>query len=135
MSSPLVPAPDDASAPFFEGAKRGELVLQHCRDCDRWHYPVRQRCSYCRGHDLVWEVTSGRGVIYSHGVLHRANHPELQARLPVVLAVVDLECGVRMRTNLIDAEPSAVRAGAPVEVAFLPLAEGHAVPVFRPAAA
>lgn len=130
-SGPLLPIPDEASAPFFDGARAGKLTLQHCAACDRWFYPVRARCPRCRG-DVVWREASGRGTLFSHGRLHRAPHPSMESRLPILLAVVDLEEGVRMNANLIDSDGTRVRAGMPVEVCFENLADGIAIPVFRP---
>jgi hypothetical protein len=131
MSDKLLPVPDEASAPFFEGASQGKLMLQCCSACSTWLYPVKQRCPECGGTDLVWKQASGRGTLFSHGVQHRAAHPSLESRLPITLAVVDLDEGVRMSANLIDAEPGAVRAGMAVEVAFEQLADEVALPVFR----
>ncbi len=132
--SDWIPTPDERSAPFFAGARDGKLLLQHCGGCDRWLHPVRRRCPHCTSSDLGWAEASGGGVVYSHGLLHRVYHPRHEGRLPIVLAVVDLEEGVRFNTNLVDVEPGRVRVGMPVEVAFEPVSDVAALPVFRPAA-
>ena len=126
-----IPTPDEQSAPFFAGARDGKLMLQHCNACQRWLHPVRSRCPLCASTDLEWAKASGRGVVYSHGLLQRASHPRHEGRLPIVLAVIDLEEGVRFSSNLVEVEPERVRAGMPVEVAFEPVSEA-ALPVFRP---
>jgi uncharacterized OB-fold protein len=135
MSEPetWLPSPDARSAPFFEAARAGELRLQRCNGCATWLYPVRARCPECGGTDIGWAPASGRGRLYSHGLLRRAYHPRHRDRLPIVLAVVDLEEGVRISSNLIDVAPEDVRAGMRVQVAFEELPGGAAVPVFRPA--
>ncbi len=131
---PLQPVPDERSKPFFDGAAAGRLMLQHCSSCETWHYPVRTRCWACGGTRIEWREASGRGVLYTHGWLRRVYHPDHEARVPICLALVDLDEGVRMSANLVDAEPASVRAGMAVEVTFLPVGDGVPVPVFRPAA-
>lgn len=128
----LLPVPDERSAPFFEGAREGRLMLQRCTACAGWLYPVRTRCPGCGSRALEWRAASGRGVVYSHGVLHRAP-PGLRRAVPLTLAVVELAEGVRISSNLVDAEGTRVRAGMPVEVAFEPLSDEISLPVFRPA--
>lgn len=128
-----LPTPDETSAPFFEGAREGRLMLQTCRDCSVWLHPVRARCPECGGCNIGWEQASGRGTVYSHGLLRRAYHPRHADRLPLPLAVIDLDEGVRINSNLVDVEPEAIEAGMPVEVTFETFPDGGAVPVFRPA--
>lgn len=130
-----LPGHDERSAPFFDGAREGRLMLQHCDACGAWHWPVRRRCHACGADELCWREASGRGVVYTHGRLHRPSHPRHEARGPLLLALVDLEEGVRAATNLVDVSAREVRAGMPVEVRFEALPGGGALPVFGPAAA
>lgn len=133
MLEPLLPVADARSARFFDAAAEGQLVLQRCRGCGAWLHPVRARCPECWGTEIAWAQASGRGHLYSHGRLHRAYHPDLARRLPVTLAVVDLEEGVRLSSRLVDVGATELRAGMPVEVAFERVSEEICVPVFRPA--
>ena len=128
----LLPLPDERSAPFFDGALAGRLMLQRCADCQTWLYPVRARCPRCGSSQIEWAAASGRGHVYSHGRLWRAVHPSQQDQLPIQLAVVQLAEGVRMSAKMIDTEPEKMRAGVPVEVAFEKLTDEIAIPVFRP---
>ena len=128
-----LPEPDDGNRPFFEGARAGELRLQRCDDCGSWTYPVKQRCQDCGSTALIWRPASGRGTLYSHARLQRVYHPRHEGRLPVILAWVDLEEGVRMPSNLIDCEPAQAKAGMAVQVAFEQFPDGAAIPVFKPA--
>ncbi len=130
---PLVPHPDARSAPFFDGARAGRLVLQRCARCATWLHPVRTRCPACGGAEIEWAPASGRARLYSWGLLRRAYHPDHARKLPIALAVVDLEEGVRLSANLVGADPAAIRCGMPLEVGFEKLADGSALPVFRPA--
>ena len=81
---------------------------------------------------MGWRDTSGRGTLYSHGLLRRASHPRHEGRLPIILAQVDMVEGVRVSTNLVDVEPNTVRVGMEGEVVAEALPEGGVLPVVRP---
>jgi uncharacterized OB-fold protein len=135
VSEPGLPPllePDERSAPFFEAAARGALLLQRCARCSAWHFPLRRRCSACGATELGFAEASGRGRVHSHARAHRASHPALRGKLPLALVVVDLEEGVRVMARLA-AGAGPVRAGTPVRVAFEPVGEGVLLPVFAPA--
>lgn len=129
--APLLPQPDERSAPFFDGAREGRLMLQRCAACDTWLHPVRTRCPHCGANEIVWQAAGGRGVLFSHARLWRAVHPAQEAELPITLAMVDLDEGVRMSTRLVGDE--APRAGERVVVEFRSLDSENALPVFRQA--
>ncbi len=128
-----LPEPDDANRPFFDGARAGKLRLLRCEVCGGWMLPVRQRCQHCGGTRLAWADASGRGTLYAHGLLHREYHPRQRGRLPLILAQIDLDEGVRMNTNLVGIAPERVRVGMRVAVSFESSPAGEAVPVFKPA--
>ncbi len=128
-----LPEPDEHNRPFFDGAREEELRLQCCDECGGWMYPVKQRCQHCGSTSLGWRAASGRGTLYSHARLQRVYHPRHEGRLPVVLAWVDLEEGVRIATNLVGCDPAEAKAGMPVEVTFERFPDGAVIPVFQPA--
>jgi hypothetical protein len=74
---------------------------------------------------------SGRGTLYSYAILHHPQHPAFD--YPVVAALVDLDEGVRIVSNLTGIDPQDIRIGMPLEVQFEPTADGGQVPAFRPA--
>jgi uncharacterized protein len=131
-TGPVRPAPvlTDDSRAFWEAARDGRLVAQRCRSCGRFHHPPRPMCPHCHSldHDMV--PVSGHGTVYSYAMLHHPQNPRFE--YPVVAALVDLDEGVRLVTNLVDVEPADVRIGLAVTVTFAPTADGMAVPVFRP---
>lgn len=133
MSTSWFPEPDNSNLPYFDGARSGKLRLQRCDDCGNWMFPVRGRCQSCGSTQIKWADASGRGTVYTHALLRREYHPRHAGRLPVIMAQVDLEEGVRVNTNLVDVEPGAVKAGMKVTVAFEHSPVGEAVVVFRPA--
>ncbi|MGH9154058.1 MAG: Zn-ribbon domain-containing OB-fold protein, partial [Acidimicrobiales bacterium] len=92
----------------------------------------RPRCASCGGTALGWAPASGRARLVSFTVLHRAP-PEHRHRVPYVYAVVDLEEGPRMVTNVVGADPSALGVGDDLEVTFGRTdADGQRWPDFRP---
>lgn len=117
---------------YWAAAARGELRLPECEDCGRLFFYPRGFCPDCLGDDLSWRKLSGEGTVHTYTVLERVpGWPE--DALPVVYAYVDLREGegVRLPTNVVDADPDAVEIGAPVEVRFVPTEEDDlAIPVF-----
>jgi len=128
-----LPEPDDSNRPYFDGALEGKLRLQQCGDCNTWMFPVRRRCQSCGGTNLHWADASGRGTVYTHALLRREYHPRHAGQLPLVMAQVDLEEGVRVNTNLVDVGSGAVKAGMKVVVCFERSPAGEAIVVFKPA--
>ena len=126
-----LPRPTALSAPHWEGARRGELLAQRCRDCGAWVFPPRPACTRCLGGGLEWRRSGGRGAVYSYTVVHRPQQPSFAA--PYVCAIVELDEGWHMLTALVGLEPAEARVGLRVEVAFRPAGEDIALPYFRPA--
>jgi uncharacterized OB-fold protein len=126
------PAPiltDDNHA-FWEAAREGRLVTQRCAGCGRLQHPPRPMCPSCHGLEMEVVDLAGTGVVYSYSILHHPQHPSFD--YPVVAALIDLDEGVRILSNLVDVPPEAVRIGMPVEVRFVPTRDEMAVPVFAP---
>lgn len=130
----LVPVPDPITEPFWKAASEGRLVAQRCRECSRSVFYPRAVCPHCGGRYLDWEELSGRGKIYSFTVVHRPAHPGMAAAVPYVVALVELEEGPRLMSNVIHCEPDEVSIGMEVEVCFERLSEQISIPLFRPAA-
>jgi uncharacterized OB-fold protein len=108
----------DLSRHFWEAAADGRLEVQRCRSCDALaHYP-RELCSRCWSTDLVWEATRGRGTVRTFTVIHRPGHPAWDADAPYVVALIQLDEGPTLLSNVVDIAPSEVRVGLPVSVRF-----------------
>jgi uncharacterized OB-fold protein len=125
-----VPQSDPESQPYWEGIAQGELRIQYCRQCRRHVFYPRSLCPHCHSEDLTWVVASGRGTIYSYTVAHRAFGP-FATEVPFVIAIVELEEGVRMLTRILDAPRERLRIGAAVRVTFEPVAGRPPLPFFR----
>jgi hypothetical protein len=125
-SIPFSPASPD-SAPFWQAAGEGRLLLRRCEACKRVHWYPRPICPHCGG-ATAWQEASGRGTIYSHSVMRRA--PE-----PYAIAYVRLEEGTTMMTNIVDCDFDAIHVGQPVRVVFVPREGAPPMPMFTPEAA
>jgi uncharacterized OB-fold protein len=128
----VLPSPD--AAPYWEAARRHELVLPYCEAGDGFFFYPRTACPTCGSRDLGWRRASGRGRIHSFCIQHANRLPGLSDAVPFVTIIVELEEGPRMMSILVEVEPDPthVRCELPVEVAFLDLDDGQALPVFRP---
>lgn len=128
MTERAYPVPDAVTRPFWEGVAEGVLRLQRCAGCGRHVFYPRAVCPFCASAELAWVEAAGVGTVHSFTVVHRAP-AEYRDEVPYVVALVDLDEGVRMMTRLVDVEPAAVRVGMPVEVAI----RGEPrLPCFRP---
>ena len=127
------PAADPATLEYWDAARRGELRIPLCADCDRHHMYPRTVCPHCGSARLLWTASRGTGEVYSFTVVHRAPSPAFEGDLPYVVAVVQLDEGPHLMTNLVEVEPDAVRVGLRVRVAFRDAGDaGARVPVFAP---
>lgn len=121
------------AAPFWEGALQGQLRTQYCPACRRHQFPPRRLCMHCGGRNVGWQGVSGRGRVYSFTIVHRAPEPAFAAEVPYAVAVVDLEEGGRMMTNIVGCAPDDVRVGMEVCAVFERVADDVALVKFRPA--
>jgi uncharacterized OB-fold protein len=125
------PAITHDNAFFFEGAKAGKLLIQRCASCGRLRHPPRPMCNVCRS--LEWDTVeaSGRGSVYSFVVNH---HPQVPAfDYPLIVALIELDEGTRLVSNLVGVEPDGVRIGMPVEMELVAFDDELTLPQFRPA--
>jgi uncharacterized OB-fold protein len=130
-----VPAATREMAPFWEAAKRHQLVVQRCEDCGALRFPAREVCSRCLSRRVGWQPVSGRGTVFSVAVMHQANHPAFAAEVPYAVVVVQLDEGVRLVSNVVDVPAREVAIGLPVEVVFDDVTPEITLPRFRRRAA
>jgi hypothetical protein len=128
-----VPVADDESREFFDGAKQGKLVIQRCTKCATWRLPGRERCHRCWSTDVEWAQASGRGKLYSFGIMHQQYHPAFAEVIPYNFAFVELEEGPRLLTNIVDCANEELRVDMPVEAAFDDVSDETTLVRFRPA--
>jgi len=122
--------PDGDSQVYWEGIARGELRIQRCAACTRYVFYPRAICPHCFSDRLLWVAASGKGTIYSYTVTHQA-FGSFAKEVPFVIAIIELEEGVRMMTRIIGTPRERITIGAPVRVSFESIAEGPTLPYFR----
>jgi len=118
--------------PFFDAAKRHELVVQRCMQCGTHRFPAREICSSCLSRDVQWVRVAGTGHIFSYNVMHQVYHPGFAAEVPYAVAIVQLSEGPRMLSNLVDCPIDRIAVDMPVEVVFERVSETVTLPKFRP---
>ncbi len=131
VAKPL-PQPGPDMVPFFEAARRHELVVQRCGGCGAMRFPARAICSRCLSRDVAWAPVSGCGTVFSFAIMHQAVHPGFAAEVPYAVVVIELEEGPRLLSNLVDCPVGDARIGMPVEVMFDDVAPDVTLPKFRP---
>jgi uncharacterized protein len=127
-----LPSPNPLTAPYWQAAHAGELKLPCCQTCAKFHFYPRASCPHCGSANLDWRKVSGKGVVYSFTVVHRAPSKGFEELVPYAVAVVALDEGPHLMTRLIDVPPQAVRIGLRVTVAFEKQDDETTLPVFRP---
>lgn len=120
------------SKPFWESARQHKLMIQKCNDCGRNIFYPRKQCPECWSVNLGWFQASGKAKIYSYSVTMAGVEERFAEDLPYILALVDLEEGIRMMTNIVDCKPDEVYIGMDVKVFFKDVTEEFSLPMFRP---
>lgn len=133
MSEPArpFPVPEDGDATYWEAARRHELVMQRCGSCGRFRFTPRPMCPFCQSWEFAWSPVSGKGVIHSWVVVHPPVLPFFQDKTPYAVALIQLEEGPRMVSNVIDVDRGDMAMDMPVRVDFMDLEDGVTLPVFR----
>jgi uncharacterized OB-fold protein len=126
-----VPEPTPETQPFWDGTRAGELRLQRCDACDHAYFPPRPFCPRCASREVRWFKASGRATLHSYVIHHR---PVPGFTPPYSIAVVELEEGPRMMTNIVECPqtPDALVLDMPLEVLFTPVSADISLPLFRP---
>src|SRR6185503_3712110 len=126
-----LPVADLETAPYWEATKQGKLMIKECASCGRAFFYPRNHCPNCWSTDTSWREASGRGTVYTFTVVYQNDLPPFRDRVPYVVAIVELEEGVRMTSN-IEADPAAVSCGMAVEVSFRAEARDEENSVYLP---
>ena len=131
LSKPI-PAITPDMAEFFEGARRGQLMVHKCNGCGELNFPAYTICSKCLSTGGKWVPVSGRGEVYSFNIMHQVYHPAFAGEVPYAVVVVKLEEGAKFVSNLIGIKPSEIRIGMPVDVVFEKMNDEVSLPKFQP---
>ncbi len=128
-----LPELDDINRPFWEAAHQGRLCLQKCSDCDHVRYPVSHVCPNCLSYDSEWTEVSGKGEVYSYIVFHQKYNAAFEGDLPYNVALIQLDEGPRMISNVTGVANDAVKVGDRVQVTFDRVTDEISIPRFTPA--
>jgi uncharacterized OB-fold protein len=123
------PPVSEVAAPFWEATRDRRLVLPWCTACQRPVWYPREVCPGCLGSGLEWRESPGRGVVYACTVEHKAQTRALEA--PYVVALVELDEGVRLLSNVVGCPPERVGVGDRVQVTWEALSDGRGLPLFE----
>ncbi|HUN57762.1 MAG TPA: Zn-ribbon domain-containing OB-fold protein [Candidatus Binataceae bacterium] len=135
MAAPVskpIPVPTRETKPYWEGSKARELRIQRCAACGNAQFFPRIYCTRCMSDRVEWIKASGRGKVLSYTVVHRPVSPAFAGEIPYVVALVTLDEGPTMMTNIVGWEPEQLKIGMPVAVTFEDWTEEISIPKFRP---
>jgi hypothetical protein len=126
------PRPAPESLPYWEAAKEHRLALPRCEDCEQFWFPPSRNCPHCLSMNSAFKTVSGRGKVFSFVTFHRVYRPAFAEDVPYVVALVELDEGPRLLTNILGVSPDEVRCEMAVEVVFDDYDADVSIPKFRP---
>jgi uncharacterized OB-fold protein len=127
-----LPVIEPGTQPFWDALRKHELIYQRCRSCDQQFAPYQPVCPSCWSEDLEDCKSSGRGRIYTFSIVYRAPMPAFRPDTPYVVAIVELEEGVFLTTNIVGCPVDRVEIGMLVEVEYIDATEAITLPKFKP---
>jgi uncharacterized OB-fold protein len=133
IEKPLPRGTEDTT-PFWDAALRGELRMQRCIECGHIRFPPALVCPRCTSEQTEWVRLSGRGRVFSWVIVHQSQHPAFNTEAPYNVAIVELDEGPRLHTQIVDCPPDRITIGMPVEVVFEKVRDDVVLPKFRPLA-
>lgn len=117
--------------PWWDACKEKRLLLPRCNACGKHFFRPEIACTHCFSLDWQWVEASGRATLYSYSVIHRSPVPGF--RTPVVFAIVELEEGPAMFSNVVQCADDQLHNGMSLQVVFEPISAEVTLPKFRPA--
>jgi uncharacterized OB-fold protein len=126
-----LPVLEGHAGEFYGFCRQRELRFQRCTQCRAWRHVPREMCAGCGSLEWEWARASGRGSVFSWTVVDRALHPAFREDTPYAPAVIEMEEGVRLLSQVVDCPPGALEIGMPVEVVFDDVTDEVTLPRFR----
>ena len=135
LDRPLPQPMTPEAKPYWDGLKQGKLMLPRCGDCNHTFFYPRVLCPRCHSRAITWIQATGKGRLHSFGIAHQSFNRAFKVKPPFVLAMIELEEGPHMVSNLVNvpADPQHVKCDMPVEVVFEKLTDDVTLPLFQPA--
>lgn len=130
-----LPKATTETKPYWDGLKEKKLMLPRCAACGKAHFYPRVFCPHCGGRKLEWFQASGKGKLHTFVINHRP--PPTMGTDPYVIAVIELDEGPRLMSNLIGIapDPEKIRCDMPVEIEYDAVTPEVTLPKFRPVGA
>lgn len=133
-SKPLPrPISPEVTRPFWEAAKRHELVMPRCTTCDHLFFYPRSECPRCLSSHLEWVRVSGRGRLHTYTIVYQPANAAFRDDTPYIYAVVQLDEGPRMVSNVVQCDLDAVKVDMPLEAIFDDVTPECTLVKFKPA--
>ena len=129
-----LPIINEDNAPYWDYCQKHELRMQKCTGCGHIRFPVSLVCPKCHSMEADWVELSGRGKVYSYVIYHLAYHPSYKDDIPYAVAIIQLDEGPRMESNITDCKLEDIKIDMPVEVYFDDVTENISLPKFKPTA-
>ena len=128
----IEPPAGEAAEPFWEATKEQRFLIQRCDACDAAIFYPREVCPQCLSSDsLSWVESEGNGTIYAASVQEKPANPFMADRVPYVVALVELDDGIRLMSNVINCPPYDATVGRTVKLTWEPLSDGRHLPQFE----
>lgn len=128
-----VPQPDPVTAPYWDSLKQHAIKIQRCNDTGKYFFYPRGLSPFTLSDNVSWESVTGRGTLHSFTIVYAMRAPGFAEEVPYVVAIVELDEGPKMMTNLVDVEPepSKIAIGSRVEIVYDDVTEEITLPKFR----
>lgn len=126
----VLPVKDATSEPWFDAVAEGRLLIQRDPVSGKYQFYPRARIVGHPDREPEWVEASGKGTLYSFTVVERTLHPQFRALAPFILAIVDLDEGVRMTSWIVDVPKDEVRCDMALKVVFREIHQGQMLPCF-----
>jgi uncharacterized protein len=122
-----VPQPTETTRPFWDGLREGKILIQYSPSSQQWVFYPRVLIPGTLADDLEWREITGNGNVYTYTITYRATSPAWQDRLPQIIAVVEVDEGARIPTELVEVKPDDVKVGMRVQPVFDRAPDGESV--------
>ena len=126
-----LPEPTPTTQPFWDAAHRHVLSIQRCQSCGVHIFYPRPACPECGSVELEWNEVSGRGTLYSFTIARRPTARDFADKVPYAIAIVELEEGPHLATNVVGCDPETLRIGQPLKAVFEDVSDEISLVHFR----
>lgn len=127
------PADNPDTQAYWDATRDKKLMLQRCTSTGKFQFYPRAASIHDLGAPVEWVEASGKGTVYAVSVQYRPANPLMKDKVPYAVALVELEEGVRMMSNIVNCDAESVEVGQPVKLTWEALSDGRHLPLFEPA--